>query len=151
MSSGSSRWMIWMRLTSDSWRVVREADDIAAIGDDAVLAPFEQKLAIVGDVVLLLLRRGQIVGIDVLKPDEHPLDARGDRFLDEAGDLVAGGVDLDDEARVDALLAQFDQPVEDRFPVAIAGEIVVGDEEVAHPIGDIDAHQRLDVVGGAIA
>ena len=112
-----------------------------------MLAPLEQKLAIVGDVILLLLRRGQIVGIDVLKPDEHPLDAGRHRLLDEAGNLVAGRVDLDDEARVDALLTQFDQPVEDRFPVAIAGEIVVGDEEVADAIGDIDAHQSFDVVG----
>ncbi len=67
------------------------------------------------------------------------------------GNLVAGGVDLDDEARMDALLAQFDQPVEDRFPVAIAGEIVVGDEEVADAIGDVDAHEGFDVIGGAIA
>ena len=124
-------------------RVVREADDVAAIGDAPVLAPLEQELAIVGDVVLLLLRRRQIVGIDVLKPDEHPLDARRHRLLDEAGNLVAGRVDLDDEARVDALLAQFDQPVEDRFPVAIAGEIVVGDEEVADAVGDIDRAPAL--------
>jgi hypothetical protein len=132
-------------------RVVRKADDIAAIGDAAVLAPLEQKLAIVGDVVLLLLRRGKVVGIDVLKADEHPLDARRHRLLDEAGNLVARRVDLDDEARVDALLAQRGEPVEDRFPVAVAGQIVVGDEEVAHAVGHIDAHQRFDVVGGAIA
>src|ERR1700733_13728620 len=128
-------------------RIVREADYVAAISDAAVLAPLEQKLAIVGDVVLLLLRRGEIVGIDVLQPDEYALDAGGHRLLDEAGDLVAGRVDLNDEARVDALLAQFDQPVEDRFPVAIAGEIVIGDEEVTDAIGDIDTHERFDVVG----
>ena len=108
-----------------------------------MLAPLEQEFAIVGNVVLLLLRRRQIVGIDVLQPDEHPLDARRHRLLDEAGNLVAGRVDLDDEARVDALLAQFDQPVEDQFPVAIAGEIVVGNEEVADAVGDIDPHQEL--------
>ncbi len=132
-------------------RVVGEADDIAAIGDAAALAPLEQKLAIVGNVVLLLLRRGQIIGVDVLEADEYSLDARRHRLLDEAGNLVAGRVDLDDEARVDALRAQFDQPVEDRFPVAIAGEIVVGDEEIAHAVGDIDPHQLLDVIGRAIA
>ena len=112
-----------------------------------MLAPLKQKLAIVGDVVLLLFRRGQIVGIDVLQPDKYSLDAGGHRLLDEAGDLVAGRVDLNDEARVDALLAQFDQPVENRFPVAVAGKIVVGDEEVADAVSNIDAHERFDVVG----
>src|SRR4029077_5160467 len=101
--------------------IVREADDVAAIRNATVLAPLEQKLAIIGDGILLLLRRGQIIGIDVLKPDEHPLDAGRHRLLDETGNLVAGRIDLDDEARVDALLTQFDQPVEDRFPIAIAG------------------------------
>ena len=50
-----------------------------------MLAPLEKELAVVGNVVLLLLRRSQIVGIDVLKPDEHALDAGGHRLLDEAG------------------------------------------------------------------
>ena len=140
-----------MRWTKDSCVSFGKPDDVAAIGDAAVLAPLEQKLAIVGDVVLLLLRGGQIVGIDVFQPDKYALDAGGHRLLDEARNLVTGRVDLDDEARVDALLAQFDQPVEDRFPVAIAGEIVVGDEEVADAIGDIDAHEGFDVVGRAIA
>ena len=116
-----------------------------------MLAPLEQKLAVVRDVVLLLLRRAQIVGIDVLKPDEHPLDASSHRLLDETRDLVARRVDLDDEAGVDALLAQRDQPVEDRLPVAVASQIVVGDEKVANAVRDIDAHQRFDVVGAAIA
>ena len=110
-----------------------------------------RELSVVGDVVLLLLRGAQIVGIDVLKPDEHALDARRHRLLDEAGNLVARRIDLDDEARVDALLAQFDQPVEDRFPVAIAGQIIVGDEEVADAVGVVDPHQRFDIVRGAIA
>ena len=51
-------------------------------------------------------------------------------------------VDLDDEARIDPLLAQRDQPVEDRFPIAIAGQIVVGDEEVADAVGVVDASPR---------
>ena len=50
-----------------------------------------------------------------------------------------------------ALLAQRNQPVEDRFPVAVARQIVVGDEEVADAVGVIGAHKALDVVGGAIA
>ena len=52
------------------------------------------------------------------------------RLLDEVRDLVAERVDLDGEADVDALApAQLDQPVEEHLPVAVAGEIVVGDEE----------------------
>ena len=56
-------------------RVGGEADDVAAIGDAAVLAPLEQKLAVVGDVVPLLLRRDEVVGVDVLEADEYALDA----------------------------------------------------------------------------
>ena len=52
-------------------------------------------------------------------------------LLDEVRNLVAPGVDLDGEPdRLDPLdLAQMDDPVEDRLPVLVAGEIVVGDEE----------------------
>ena len=151
MSTGSSRLMISMRRTTDFRRVAREADDVAAIGDAPVLAPLEQKLAVVRNVVLLLLRREKIVRVDVFQADEHPLDARRRRLLDEAGDLVAGRVDLDDEARVEALLSQLDQPVENRLPVAVAGEVVVGDEEIAHAVGLVRAHDLFDVVGGAVA
>ena len=104
-----------MRRTSDFRRVGGEADDVAAIGDAAVFPPLEQKLAVVGDVVLLLLGGDEVVGIDVFEADEHPLDASRCRLLDEARDLVAGGVYLEDEAGVEPLLPQLDQPVEDRF------------------------------------
>ena len=49
------------------------------------------------------------------------------------------------------VVPELDQPVEDRLPVAVAGEIVVGDEIVVDALGVIGAHDRLDVVGGAIA
>ena len=49
------------------------------------------------------------------------------------------------------LVLEIDQPVEDRLPVAVAGEIVVGDEIVVDALGVIGAHDRLDVIGAPIA
>ena len=74
------------------------------------------------------------------------------RLLDETRDLVAERVDLEQEPDLEALvLAQFDEPVEDRLPVAVAGEIIVGDEKPGHVLGGVGAHDRLDVIGGAVA
>ncbi len=44
-----------------------------------------------------------------------------------------------------------DQAVEDRLPIAVAGEIVVGDEKAKDALGEIGAHQALDIVGVAPA
>ena len=49
------------------------------------------------------------------------------------------------------LFAHLDQPVEDRLPIAVAGEIVVGDEKAKDALGQIGAHQPLDIVGVAPA
>ena len=49
------------------------------------------------------------------------------------------------------VLPQFDQPIEDRLPVAVAGEIVVGDEKARDALRGVGAHDRLDIVGGPIA
>ena len=66
--------------------------------------------------------------------------------------LMAERVDLDAEADVQAVLfAQLDDPVEDRFPVLVAGEIVVGDEEAVDALLIIHAQDLLDAVGRAIA
>ena len=111
-------------------RVGRKAKNIPRIGEDALLAPRQQHLAVFGDLVLLLLRERQVVGVDVLQPDEHAGDAGALRFFDEARNLVAHRIDLDHQADRDLVdLAQLGEPVEDRFPVLVAGEIVVGDEE----------------------
>ena len=45
--------------------------------------------------------------------------------------------------------AHRDQPVEDRLPVLVAREIVVGDEEMVDAVGEIGAHDALDVVGAS--
>src|SRR6185312_786659 len=119
-------------------RVVREAEDVARIADDAGVLPGEQHLAIFGDLVLPLLRRREIAGVDRLEPDEHAPYAGELRLLDEARILVTEGVDLDDDLevarRVLDALAHRDDAVEDRLPVLVAGEVVVGDEEPAHAL-----------------
>ena len=48
-------------------------------------------------------------------------------------------------------LAERDDAVEDGFPVAIAGEVVVGDEERGHALVQVVLQDLLDVVGGAVA
>jgi hypothetical protein len=63
---------------------------------------------------------------------------------------VARRVDLDDQADIELLAdAKLDQPVEDRLPVFVTGEIVVGDEEAVDALRDIAADDLLDVVGRA--
>jgi hypothetical protein len=111
-----------------------------------------QHLAIFPDLVLALLRAHEGCGIDVLKPDEDRVAAGPRRLLDEARNPVAERVDLKQKPDPKTLvLAQFDQPVEDRLPVAVAGEIVVRDEEAGHALRGVGAHDRLDVVRGPIA
>ena len=133
-------------------RVVGKAEDVAGIGPDADRFPGQQHVAVFGDLVLPLLGGEQIVGIDVLEPDEDAGDAGALGLGDEVRDLVAQRVDLDEEAHVHAvLLAQLDDAVEDRLPVLVAGEIVVGDEEAVDALREIGAHDALDVVGAAAA
>ena len=93
----------------------------------------------------------QILRVDVLQPDEHPPHAGLGRLLDEVRNAVAQRVHLDGEADVHAFLAQRDHPVEQRFPVAVAGEIVVGDEEALDALRDVLADDLLQIVGRAEA
>ena len=133
-------------------RVVGEAEDIAGEGHDADALPIKQHLAVFGDLVLPLLGGDQIGRVDVLEPDEHAGDAGAARFLDEVRDLVAERVDLDHETDIEAVfLAQLDDPVVDRFPILVAGEIVVGDEKALHALRPVHAQDLLDAVRGAIA
>ena len=89
----------------------------------------------------------RLSGIDVLQSDEDPGDAGPLRLLHEVRDLVAQRVDLDHQAERDAvLLAQLDQAIEDRLPLLVAREIIVGDEELVDALRPVEAHQMLDVV-----
>jgi len=42
----------------------------------------------------------EVIGINILQPDEHPSDAGPRTFLDEIRKLVAKRVDLDEEAEL---------------------------------------------------
>ena len=85
-------------------RVAGEAQDVARPGRGAAGVPGLQHLAVFGDLVLALLGGQQIVGVDVLQPDEHAIDAGPARLVDEVRDAMALGVDLDDQGDVDALV-----------------------------------------------
>ena len=64
---------------------------------------------------------------------------------------MAQRVDLKEQPDAEpVLLAQLDQAIENRLPIAVAREIVVGDEEPGDALRRIVAHDLLDVVGGAI-
>ncbi len=91
-------------------------------------------------------------GLMFSKPEEDRGAAGARRLLDEIRNAVAQRVDLQQQLDVEFVaLAQFDQPVEDRLPIAVAGEIVVGDEKPRNALRRIGAHDRLDVVGRAVA
>ena len=110
--------------------VGREAENVAGIGDGAVLAPLLQHFAVLGDLVLPLLGGDQIVRVDIFQPDEDAAHAGRGRLLDEIRNLVAERIDLDGEADIHPLaVPHLDHAVEQRLPVLVAGEIVVGDEE----------------------
>ena len=133
-------------------RVGGKAEDVAGIGEAADLLPGQQHRAIFGDAVLLLLRADQAVRIDVLEPEEHPPHARRRRLFDEMGNAVDQRIHLNDEIEVEAFgVADRDQAIENRLPVLVAGQIVVGDEEMVDALREIGANDRLDVVGRAIA
>jgi hypothetical protein len=76
-----------------------------------------------------LLGRQQDSGIDVLKPDEHAVQPRARAFSMKAGMRWQSVSTCSSSLIRSLLLAQLDQAVEDRLPVPVAREVVVGDEE----------------------
>ncbi len=133
-------------------RILRKAEDVAAEGNNAGGAPRLQHGAVFADLVLPLLGVQQVGGVDGLQADEHAPAAGAPAFLDEVRDLVGQRIDLDQEAERDLLaLAQVDDAIENGFPLPVAREIVVGDEEPRHALGQMRAQQLLDVVGAAVA
>src|SRR4029077_1848060 len=108
----------------------RKAEDIARIGNGAVVAPFLQHHAVVGDLVLTLLGGEQVVRVDVLKADEHAADAGTGRLLDEGWKLVTERIHVDGETDILLLaLAKCDQAIEQRLTLVVSSEVAVGDEE----------------------
>ena len=68
-------------------------------------------------------------------------DAALGRLLDKIRNLVAQRIDLDREADIHALIdLHLDHAVEQRFPLAVAGKVVVGDEEALDTLGIVLAH-----------
>src|SRR6516225_1748157 len=133
-------------------RVAGKSKDITGEREDAVRLPGKQHLAIFGDLVLPLLGGGQIVRIDVLEPDEDAGHSRTFGLFDEIRDLVAKGVDLDHQREGNAIpFSQLDQTIEDRLPVLVAREVIVGDEEPINALGPVETYQPFDVVRAAIA
>ena len=129
-------------------RLAGKAENVARIEKDALFLPGQHHLAVLGDLVLLLLGGGEIVGIDVLEAEEDARDAGFFRLLDETRNLVAHGVDLDHQAERDFVhLAQLGKAVEDRLPFPVACEVVVGDEEARDVLLPIVADDLFDVVG----
>jgi hypothetical protein len=133
-------------------RIVGQTDDVAAVGYRPNALPRLQHRAVLGDPVLLRLRGDQIVGVDVLEPDEDAAHTGTARLLNKPRDQMAKGVNLNDEFEPHPLaLAQLDDPVEDRFPVAVSREVVVGDEEVRYALGVVLTQNPLDIVCRAVA
>src|SRR5262245_33110366 len=111
-------------ITSDAvGGIRREAQDVARKRDDALRLPGKQHLAIFGDLVLALLRRGEIIRVDIFQSNEHPRDAGPLRLRDEVFDFVAKGVDLDHQPeRNPAVFPELDQAIEDGLPLLVARE-----------------------------
>src|SRR2546430_14256479 len=77
---------------------------------------------------------------------------RHTRFdCDWSSDVCSSDLDLDRKADVAALaLPQLDDAVDQRLPVAVAREIVVGDEEAVDALGGMGADAICQIVGRAI-
>ena len=81
-------------------------------------------------LVLPLLRRKEIVRIDVFQPDEDARDTGAFRFSNEVWDFMAQRVDLNQETNVHAVsFAQLDDAIKNQLPVFVAREIIVGNEK----------------------
>ena len=130
-------------------RVIGKPDDVSARGDGADRLPSLEHDTVFGDRVLPLLGGRQVRRIEGLQTDEHSVDPRLARLSDEVRDLVAESVNLDDESQFQSLaLPQAYDPVEDRLPVLVTGEVVVRDEELLHPFGVVETNDALDIICG---
>jgi len=109
-----------------------ESKDVAGVGKYFRALPRLQHAPILGYAILAFRCFSESFRVDAFEPDEHAIATRGGSFFDETRNLVAKRVDL--HRKLDAntfTLTQLDKPVEDRFPVAVAREVVVSDEKAA--------------------
>ena len=125
-----------------------KANFIWQVADDILRGTF--KAHEYGDVILPFVGRRQILGVDVFQPEEYARATGANRFLDEAGNLVAHHVDLHRELNAQPLLlAQTDKAIENGFPVPVSRKVVIGDEKTASALGNVGPHESLHVVGAA--
>ena len=114
--------------------------------------PRLQHRAIFGNAILSLARLLERHGIYAFHADEDAVDSGTTGLVDETLDLVRHRIDLRDDLDREAFVfAHPDQPIEDRFPLAVARQVIVRDEKVVHALRDIRADQSLDVIGAAHA
>ena len=107
--------MMSMSRTIEYPRVGRKTEDEARPGHHLLLSPrLQHKQVFPENLVLPLFRALEQLRIDVLKPDEDLVAAGPRRLLDEARDLVAERVDLQDQldAECPCCFLQIDQAVE---------------------------------------
>jgi hypothetical protein len=65
---------------------------------------------------------------------------------------VAQRVDLNHQAKRDpTFVPEFDQAIEDRLPLLVAGKIIVGDEELVNAVRPVKPHEMLHVIRRAVA
>ena len=78
------------------------------------------------------------------------VDAGPAGLLDEVGNAMAKGIDLDDEVELQPLLlTERDDAIENLLPVLVAGEVVVGDENTPDSPGEVVPKTAFDIVGRA--
>src|SRR6516162_7322195 len=112
-----------------------------------MLMPFLQHHAVFGALILALLRREKIVGIDVPQTDKDTADAGLRGLLDEVRDTVTQRVHLYREADLQALAdPQLDHPIKERLPMAIAREVIIGDEEPSVTLAVVFTDRALEIV-----
>ena len=111
------------------------------------MLPLQQHVPVLGNFILFFPGPNQVAGVDVLEPDEHANHSGPRGLLDEVRKPVAHGIHLDHKPDIQPrLLAQFDQAVENLFPIHIAREVVVRNEEAVHPLRHILADDLLHIV-----
>src|SRR5262245_27319075 len=109
--------------------------------------PCLQHRAILSDAVLALARIFERIRIDVLQTDEYAVDASAGSLFYKTADLVRHSVHLGDDVDLQAFFfAHLDQAIEYRLPGLVTRQIIVGDEELVHALGDVGTHQPFDVV-----
>src|ERR1051326_5692262 len=150
MSSGSSRLMISMSRRTESF--VSPGNPMMYPAQ--MIAPCSRHFCSISRYSVILfwcfLLPIRLSGLMFSSPIKHAANPGSRRLFDEIRDAVAKRVDLDREAdRQPFVDPQSDHPIEQRFPITVASEIVVGDEEALDASCIVFPDCALEVVGSA--